>query len=88
MTCFDIILETEHARQKLNTKTAEPYFLREEKSGSAIRVVNSPIITFQGIKHYTTNIKRLFIDRPRHVKYLEISRKQYRHSHLYIRKTY
>ena len=38
MTCFDIILETEHARQKLNTNTAEPYFLREGKSGSAIRV--------------------------------------------------
>jgi hypothetical protein len=34
-----MILETEHARHKLNTKTAEPYFLREGKSGSALRVL-------------------------------------------------
>jgi hypothetical protein len=38
-------LETEHARQKLNTKTAEPYFLRKGKSGShAIRVQNKMVL--------------------------------------------
>ena len=37
LTCFDR-LETEHAQQKSNTKTAKPYFLREGKSGSALRV--------------------------------------------------
>jgi hypothetical protein len=38
-TCFDI-LGTEHAGQKLNTKTAETYFLHEAegKSGSALRI--------------------------------------------------
>jgi hypothetical protein len=47
LTCFDIILETEHARQKLNTNTAEPYFLREGKSGSAIRVsLNHLILSY------------------------------------------
>ena len=31
-------MATEHARQKLNTKTAQPYFLRQGKSSSALRV--------------------------------------------------
>ena len=49
LTCFDIILKTEHARQKLNTKTAEPYFLREGKSGSAIRVDSViPVLSLSG----------------------------------------
>jgi hypothetical protein len=41
------------AHAKLNTKTIDPYFLREGKSGSAIRVHWHWQLTYQPRPHYT-----------------------------------